>query len=57
MEAKKLQQVRIEDFDVAALRKAAREGRLYIQPARQTDDEVRSIVLTMASRLDKCVTP
>lgn len=57
MEAKKLQQVRIEDFDVAALRKAAREGRLYLQPARQTDDEVRSIVLTMVSRLDKCVTP
>ncbi len=42
---------------MAALRKAAREGRLYLQPSRQTDDEVRSIILTMVSRLDKCATP
>lgn len=38
-----LKQVRIEDFDVTALRRAAREGRLYLMPAVLNEDEEREL--------------
>lgn len=54
-----LKPVLIEDFNIAALRKAAREGRLFIQPTAVSPEEEkrRSLaeVLRYVSRIDQCV--
>ena len=52
-----LQQVRIEDFNTAALRKAAREGRLYIEPAAECETSVEHEVLQYVSRIDEYAAP
>ena len=38
----------MEDFNIAALRRAAREGRLYIVPAVECETNVEQEVLTYA---------
>ena len=41
----RLQEVRIEDFDIAALRRAAREGRLFVMPAPECETNIEHEVL------------
>lgn len=53
----KLQQVRIEDFSIAALRKAAREGRLYIEPAAECVTNIEQEVLQYVSRIAEYAAP
>ena len=53
----RLQKVRIEDFNVAALRKAAREGRLYIKPAVESQINVEQEVLTYVNRIAEYAAP
>ena len=53
----RLQQVRIEDFSIAALRKAAREGRLYIEPAAECETSVEQEVLQYVSRIAEYAAP
>lgn len=52
------EQVRIEDFNIAALRKAAREGRLYIMPAQVTEEERQQQsldeIMHYVSRIHEC---
>lgn len=48
----RLQKVRIEDFNTAALRRAAREGRLYIVPAAEYTTTIEDEVLRYMSRID-----
>ena len=52
-----LQRVRLEDFNTAALRKAAREGRLYIEPAAEYETNVEQEVLTYVSRIAEYTAP
>ena len=52
----RLQKVRIEDFNVAALRKAAREGRLYIEPAVECQINVEELVLKYVTAIEANVT-
>ena len=52
-----LQQVRIEDFNTAALRKAAREGRLYVIPAAECETNVEQEVLAYVSRIAEYAAP
>lgn len=60
MEAK-LKQVALSDFNIAALRKAAREGRLFIMPSGLSHKEVRERALTdilqYVGRIDSCASP
>lgn len=53
----RLQQVRIEDFNIAALRKAAREGRLYIEPAAECETNIEHEVLDYVSRIEPYAAP
>ena len=54
----KLQEVRIEDFDIAALRRAAREGRLFVMPAPECETNIEQEVLRYVSRIaDYAATP
>ena len=53
----RLQEVRIEDFDIAALRRAAREGRLYIVPAAECETGVEQEVLAYVSRIAEYAAP
>lgn len=53
----KLQQVRIEDFNIAALRRAAREGRLYIAPAVECETNVEQEVLRYVNRIAEYAAP
>ena len=53
----KLQEVRIEDFDIAALRRAAREGRLYIVPAPECETNMEQEVLAYVSRIADYAAP
>jgi len=56
-----LKQVHPEDFDVATLMTAAREGRLYLQTIELTDDELlaqcQQEALAYVSAIDEFVTP
>lgn len=58
MEAKTSNFVLIEDFDLAVIRQAFREGRLYILPADKPADVVREegiqAILSYVSRIDDC---
>lgn len=53
----KLQEVRIEDFDIAALRRAAREGRLYIEPSAECETNIEEEVLSYVSRIAEQAAP
>ena len=53
----RLQEVRIEDFDIAALRRAAREGRLYIVPAAECETNIEQEVLAYVSRIAEHAAP
>ena len=53
----RLQEVRIEDFDIAALRRAAREGRLYIVPAAECKTNIEQEVLAYVSRIAEHAAP
>ena len=53
----KLQEVRIKDFDIAALRRAAREGRLYIVPAAECEINIEQEVLSYMSRIAEQAAP
>lgn len=53
----RLQQVRIEDFDIAALRRAAREGRLYIEPSAECETDMEQEVLAYVSRIADYAAP
>lgn len=57
MKKQHLQEVRPEDFDIAALRRAAREGRLYIVPAVECETNVEQEVLTYVSRIAEYAAP
>lgn len=54
-----LKEVTLDDFNIAALRKAAREGRLFIQPSAISPEEEKrqslADVLKYVSRIDQCV--
>lgn len=52
----RLQKVRIEDFNTAALRKAAREGRLYVKPV-ECETNVEQEVLAYVSRIAEYAAP
>lgn len=52
----RLQRVRIADFDIAALRKAAREGRLYVKPV-ECEINVEQEVLAYVSRIAEYAAP
>ena len=47
----------MEDFNIAALRRAAREGRLYIVPAVECETNVEQEVLTYVSRIVEYAAP
>lgn len=53
----RLQEVRIEDFDIAALRRAAREGRLYIVPSAECETNMEHEVLEYVSRIADYAAP
>ena len=53
----RLQRVRIEDFNTATLRRAAREGRLYIVPAAECETNVEQEVLAYVSRIAEYAAP
>ena len=53
----KLQQVRIGDFDIAALRRAVREGRLYIEPSAECKTNMEQEVLEYVSRITDYAAP
>jgi hypothetical protein len=53
----RLQEVRIEDFDIAALRRAAREGRLYIEPSAECETNIEQEVLAYVSRIAEQAAP
>ena len=53
----RLQEVRIEDFDIAALRRAAREGRLYIVPVAECETNIEQEVLAYVSRIAEQAAP
>ena len=53
----RLQEVRIEDFDIAALRRAAREGRLYVAPAAECETNIEQEVLAYVSRIAEHAAP
>ena len=53
----RLQEVRIEDFNIAALRRAAREGRLYVVPAAECETNVEQEVLAYVSRIAEYTAP
>jgi hypothetical protein len=53
----RLQEVRIEDFDIAALRRAAREGRLYIEPSAECETNMEQEVLAYVSRIADYAAP
>lgn len=57
MKKQQLQEVRIEDFDITALRRAAREGRLYIVPAVECETNVEQEVLAYVSRIAEYAAP
>lgn len=57
MKKQKLQEVRIEDFNIAALRKAAREGRLYIEPAAECETNIEHEVFDYVSRIEPYAAP
>ena len=57
MKKQKLQEVRIEDFDIAALRRAAREGRLFVMPAPKCETSVEHEVLAYVSRIAEQAAP
>lgn len=60
MEAK-FKQVTLSDFNMAALKKAAREGRLFIKPSSLSPEEVRerslNEILQYVGRIDSCASP
>lgn len=53
--------VLVEDFDLHALKQAYNEGRLYIQPRTETDQEVRQrgmcSIMEYVGRIDDCAYP
>ena len=53
-----LQQVNLDDFNIAALRKAAREGRLFVKPSSLSPEEEReralNDILQYVARIDAC---
>lgn len=53
----RLQKVRIEDFDITALRRAAREGRLYMVPAPECETNIEHEVLRYVSRIAEWAAP
>ena len=53
----RLQEVRIEDFDITALRRAVREGRLYVVPAPECKTNIEHEVLRYVSRIAEQVAP
>lgn len=53
----RLQEVRIEDFDIAALRRAAREGRLFVMPAPECETNIEQEVLAYVSRIADYAAP
>lgn len=53
---RRLQKVRIEDFNAAVLRRAAREGRLYIEPAVECEINVEEHVLKYVTAIEANVT-
>lgn len=53
----RLQEVRIEDFDIAVLRRAAREGRLFVMPAPECETSVEQEVLAYVSRIADYAAP
>ena len=53
----KLQEVRPEDFNITALRRAAREGRLYIRPAAECEINIEHEVLRYVSRIAEWAAP
>ena len=57
MKKQHLQEVRIEDFDIAALRRAAREGRLFVMPAPECKISVEQEVLAYVSRIADYAAP
>ncbi len=57
MKKQHLQEVRPEDFNIAALRRAAREGRLYIVPAPERKTNIEHEVLTYVSRIAEQAAP
>lgn len=57
MKKQQLQEVRIEDFDIAALRRAAREGRLFVMPAPECEISVEQEVLAYVSRIADYAVP
>lgn len=57
MKKQHLQEVRPEDFNIAALRRAAREGRLFVMPAPECETNVEQEVLAYVSRIDGYAAP
>ena len=53
----RLQEVRIEDFDITALRRAAREGRLYVVPAPECETNIEHEVLRYVNRIAEYAAP
>ena len=57
-DSKNLQKVTLDDFNIAALRQAAREGRLFIQPAQVSEQQEREegirLILQYVSQIDDC---
>ena len=52
----RLQKVLTKDFDIVALRKAAREGRLYIEPAAEYEPSIEPAVLEYVNRIEEFAT-
>ena len=57
MKKQQLQEVRIEDFDIAALRRAARAGRLFVMPAHECETNVEQEVLAYVNRIAEQAAP
>lgn len=57
MKKQHLQEVRPEDFNIAALRRAAREGRLFVMPVPECETNVEQEVLAYVSRIAEYAAP
>lgn len=57
MKKQHLQEVRPEDFNIAALRRAAREGRLYIVPAVECEINIEEHVLSYVAAIEPYAAP
>lgn len=53
----RLQRVRMEDFDIAALRRAAREGRLYLEPSPECESSIEDEVLSYVGTIEGHAAP